>query len=86
MKDAPKNTPPDMTEKKLKEQFRAEHPETIGETDRVFDDSNYLDWLVKQIISVYLPVMEERDTEIERLNSIIDSLKKDKPSGFCSEL
>ena len=31
--------------KKYEKEFRAAHPETIGETDKEFDDSNYTEWL-----------------------------------------
>ena len=34
---------------KFNEQFRKDHPETIGETDSVFDLDNYKDWLELQI-------------------------------------
>jgi len=36
-----------MTE--LRKQFKKEHPETIGETDKAFDDSNYIDWLEAKV-------------------------------------
>lgn len=36
-----------MTE--LRKQFKKDHPETIGETDRSFDDSNYIDWLENRV-------------------------------------
>ena len=31
--------------KKYEKEFRAAHPETIGETDKEFDESNYTEWL-----------------------------------------
>ena len=31
--------------KKYEKEFRAAHPETIGETDREFDNGNYTEWL-----------------------------------------
>jgi len=34
---------------KYKKEFRTAHPETIGETDKEFDISNYIDWLEKQL-------------------------------------
>lgn len=34
---------------KFNEQFRKDHPETIGETDSIFDLYNYKDWLELQI-------------------------------------
>lgn len=36
-----------MTE--LRKQFKKDHPETIGETDSAFDNSNYIDWLEKKL-------------------------------------
>ena len=33
----------------FEKEFRADHPETIGETDREFDLYNYLLWLEKQL-------------------------------------
>jgi hypothetical protein len=32
------------------EEFRLDHPETVGETDRHFDLYNYKDWLEAQLI------------------------------------
>ncbi len=31
--------------KELRDRFKSDHPETIGEKDQAFDDSNYIDWL-----------------------------------------
>lgn len=36
-----------MTE--LRKQFKIDKPETVGETDKAFDDSNYIDWLESKI-------------------------------------
>ena len=33
---------------KLYKQFKEDHPETIGEEDRRFDEYNYLEWLEKK--------------------------------------
>ncbi len=41
---------------KLYKEFKKEHPETIGETDKCFDQDNYKDWLEIQ-------VMKLRDTK-----------------------
>ena len=35
--------------KELRKQFKIDHPETIGETDSAFDDSNYIDWLESKV-------------------------------------
>lgn len=35
----------------LRQQFKKDHHETVGETDKFFDDSNYIEWLEKQIHS-----------------------------------
>jgi len=35
--------------KKFDEEFRKEHPETIGETDQCFDLDNYADWMDKKL-------------------------------------
>jgi len=34
----------------FEEEFRLDHPETVGETDREFDLNNYKDWLEAQLI------------------------------------
>jgi hypothetical protein len=34
---------------KLREQFKKDHPETIGETDSAFDNSNYIEWLEAEL-------------------------------------
>ena len=34
----------------FEEEFRLDHPETVGETDRHFDLNNYKDWLEAQLI------------------------------------
>ena len=33
----------------FEEEFRLDHPETVGETDRHFDLDNYKDWLEAQL-------------------------------------
>lgn len=33
----------------FEEEFRLDHPETVGETDRHFDIDNYKDWLEAQL-------------------------------------
>jgi hypothetical protein len=33
----------------LRDQFRKEHPETIGEKDKSFDDGNYIAWLEEKM-------------------------------------
>lgn len=34
----------------FEEEFRLDHPETVGETDRHFDLDNYKDWLEVQLL------------------------------------
>lgn len=34
----------------FEEEFRLDHPETVGEKDRHFDLNNYKDWLEAQLI------------------------------------
>lgn len=34
----------------FEEEFRLDHPETVGETDIQFDLENYKDWLEAQLI------------------------------------
>ena len=45
-----------MNINKLYKEFKKDHPETIGETDKTFDQDNYKDWLEIQ-------VMKLRDTQ-----------------------
>lgn len=37
---------------KFEKTFRQEHPETIGETDKRFDEGNYTEWLEKKIVEM----------------------------------
>jgi len=34
---------------RFEQEFRADHPETIGETDNKFDQYNYIDWLEQKL-------------------------------------
>ena len=34
----------------FEEEFRLDHPETVGETDQYFDLDNYKDWLEAQLL------------------------------------
>lgn len=36
---------------KFKKEFKSDHPETIGETDKEFDNHNYTEWLEKKLQS-----------------------------------
>jgi len=38
---------------KFEKEFRADHPETIGETDREFDIDNYKDWLEQKLVKLF---------------------------------
>ena len=42
-----------MKDKILYEQFKKEHPETVGETDKEFDEYNYREWLEKKLSHLY---------------------------------
>lgn len=45
---------------KYEEQFRKEHPETVGEQEHAFDQMNYLEWCEVQI-----GIKDERIQELE---------------------
>lgn len=36
----------------LRKQFKVERPETVGETDVAFDNSNFIDWLLLQLATL----------------------------------
>ena len=38
---------------KFEKEFRADHPETIGETDKEFDLDNYKDWLEHKLANLF---------------------------------
>lgn len=38
---------------KFEKEFRADHPETIGETDKEFDLDNYKDWLEQKLAKLF---------------------------------
>lgn len=65
-----------MTE--LRKQFKIDHPETIWELDKVYDDSNYIDWLEAKIetLEQSLPVdsVSECFPSNEEVKKHIDSL------------
>lgn len=42
---------------KFEKEFRADHPETIGETDKEFDLDNYREWLEKQLKNCNLDIV-----------------------------
>lgn len=44
-----------MNPEDLRKQFKLENPQTIGETDKIFDDGNYIDWLEQLIIENCIP-------------------------------
>ena len=47
---------------KFEKEFREAHPETIGETDRAFDESNYTDWMEKQYSELLASLTERMNT------------------------
>ena len=38
------------TMRKFEKEFRAENPQTVGETDREFDNANYTEWLEQKVV------------------------------------
>lgn len=38
---------------KFENEFRADNPETIGETDKEFDLDNYKDWLEQKLVKLF---------------------------------
>jgi hypothetical protein len=47
---------------KFEQEFRLDKPETVGETDREFDASNYIDWLELQLL--------ETRKQVKKLNKL----------------
>lgn len=50
-----------------RKQFKIDFPETVGEKDSAFDNSNYIDWLeknldnaLKQVKDLTIPVVSKR--------------------------
>ena len=39
-----------MSKFKFEKQFRAENPQTIGETDKLYDLDNYKEWLESKVV------------------------------------
>lgn len=76
--DAKREQSPKPTEMKtndqrtLKEQFRIEHPETIGEKDRSFDDANYIDWLETNVL-IFKASVENLEKLLQEKNSKSES-------------
>jgi len=69
---------------KYEKEFRKAHPETIGETDRQFDESNYTDWLEKAYAS-QLPTQEERLTH-GKVRKILDDWNVQPPKTQIAEI
>ena len=56
---------------KYEKQFRAENPQTIGETDRQYDLSNYKDWLERKLEDATKKLIENNeDMDLETLLEI----------------
>jgi len=52
----------------FEEEFRLDHPETVGEADKEFDLDNYKDWLEAQLIEArrhYNEVIAKKVTVVE---------------------
>lgn len=55
----------------LRKQFKIDKPETVGETDKAFDDGNYIDWLEEK----YNAQKMYNDCIVEACNKFLDSLE-----------
>ncbi len=49
-------------ENEYRKRFKEDCPETIGETDKEFDDGNFIDWLIDHI--------EGLETQVKIFNKI----------------
>ena len=68
---------------KYEKEFREENPQTIGETDRQYDLSNYKDWLERKLEDTIKKLIENNEDmnletllEINIMNSICLCLVK----------
>lgn len=41
--------------RKFEKEFRAENPQTVGETDKEFDNANYTEWLEQKVVKFITP-------------------------------
>lgn len=55
----------------LYDQFKKDHPETIGEKDIAFDKANYIDWLEGQIQSNYI-TLEQHEEDKKEVGEILN--------------
>lgn len=60
---------------KYEKQFREENPETVGETDKHFDLSNYKDWLESKLEKLEAQFAQETPL-IDKLNIAIEGLER----------
>lgn len=51
----------------IQRQYEKEHPERIGETDKVFAESLYIEWLEAKVIAVQNDVIKSLPTDAEAL-------------------
>jgi predicted house-cleaning noncanonical NTP pyrophosphatase (MazG superfamily) len=57
---------------KYEKQFRAENPQTIRETDRQYDLSNYKDWLERKLEDAIKKLIENNeDMDLETLMNLL---------------
>jgi hypothetical protein len=57
---------------KYEKQFRAENPQTIGETDQQFNLSNYKDWLERKLEGAIKKLIEnDEDMDLETLMNLL---------------
>lgn len=54
---------------RYEKQFRKENPQTIGETDAIFDLNNYKDWLEERLEN-YLEVFQDIFDDVEAFSDI----------------
>ena len=70
----------------FEEEFRLDHPETVGETDRHFDLNNYKDWLEVQLIEArkQLALYNVVDSEAELCGKRDCNRPKLEGNVYCS--
>lgn len=67
----------------FEEEFRIDHPETIGETDKHYDLSNYRDWLERKLFEA-LDELDNMFTK-EELNIKLEQQKEEIRQWLINE-
>lgn len=63
--------------KRLYNQFKTDNPQTIGETDKAFDNDNFIDWLVdNQNTKPLIEEIAELKAEVNNLTNANDEYFK----------